>query len=153
MNEDLITLQLPANAEYVDLVRMTLYGIAAKMGFSYEEIEDMKVAVSEACNNAVLHAYDASSGVGLLGNNRMEIRFLRTKDALSIIVKDEGLSFHTPGSNGSSSPLAGKSIEDITAGGLGLYLMKALMDHVEVNSGAGTEVILTKRLVGSEETA
>lgn len=52
-----IVINLPATAEYVDIVRLNLYGVASKMGFSYEEIEDMKVAVSEACNNSVLYAY------------------------------------------------------------------------------------------------
>ena len=42
-----VTLNLPATADYVDIVRLNLYGVASKMGFSYEDIEDMKVAVSE----------------------------------------------------------------------------------------------------------
>ncbi|MDB4867327.1 MAG: rsbW, partial [Cohnella sp.] len=54
MNKDRqVTLTVPAQAEYVDLIRLTLYGIASKMKYSFEEIEDMKVAVSEAVNNAV----------------------------------------------------------------------------------------------------
>lgn len=60
MSDDVqkVILQLPASAEYVDIVRLNLYGIAcSKMGFTYEDIEDMKVAVSEACNNSVLYAY------------------------------------------------------------------------------------------------
>jgi serine/threonine-protein kinase RsbW len=47
----------------------------------------------------------------------------------------------------------GKTVEELQAGGLGLYLMQALMDQVEVNSDAGTEVVLTKRLVKSGEMA
>ncbi len=59
-----IRLQIPAQADYLDVVRLCLYGIASKVGFTYEEIEDMKVAVAEACNNAVLHAYpDKNDGV------------------------------------------------------------------------------------------
>ena len=55
--EEIVTMFVTAAAEYVELVRLALYGIASKMGFNFEEIEDMKVALSEACNNAVLHAY------------------------------------------------------------------------------------------------
>ncbi|WP_128658339.1 anti-sigma B factor RsbW [Paenibacillus sp. 598K] len=157
--EEMVRLQVPATAEYVDLVRVTLYGIAAKMGFSYEEIEDMKVAVSEACNNAVLHAYGNPVGgdatAALDEQPTMEIRFVKKNDALSIVVKDEGQSFDAVAAVGApqASPLLGKSIGEINPGGLGLYLMQALMDQVEVHSEAGTEVILTKRLVRSEETA
>lgn len=143
--EPTVTLRVPALAEYVDLVRLTLYGVASKLGFLYEEIEDMKVAVSEACNNAVLHAYD-SGGM-------MEIRFRIAEDALSIVVKDEGKSFDPTAQSGTSESLHGKTIDEIEAGGLGLYLMQALMDEVEVLGGAGTEVVLTKRLARSEEMA
>ena len=97
LTEDVITLQVPASAEYIDLVRLTLYGLAVKMGFSYEEIEDMKVAVSEACNNAVLYAYgDLNAGEAAQAPTpppRIEVRLVKKDDALSIIVKDDGRSF------------------------------------------------------------
>jgi serine/threonine-protein kinase RsbW len=143
--EPTVTLRVPALAEYVDLVRLTLYGIASKLGFLYEEIEDMKVAVSEACNNAVLHAYEHAG--------MMEIRFLIMDGALSISVKDEGRSFDLAPETQTSPSLHGKTLDEIEAGGLGLYLMQALMDEVEVLSGVGTEVVLTKRLARSEEMA
>lgn len=143
--EPIVTLRVPAEAEYVDLVRLTLYGIASKHGFLYEDIEDMKVAVSEACNNAVLHAYDEA---GIL-----EIRFRIAEDALTIVVKDEGRSFEASPAMREAPSHQGKTIEQIEAGGLGLYLMQALMDEVDVLSDNGTEVVLTKRLNRSEEMA
>lgn len=153
-NEDLITLKVPAAAEYIDLVRLTLYGLAVKIGFSYEEIEDMKVAVSEACNNAVLHAYgDLSSRSALVGalaqTPHIEVRFVKKYDALSIIVKDEGTSFDAAAAAKLAQPVDGKTIDELQAGGLGLYLMQALMDDVVVSSEMGTEVVLTKRLIRS----
>ncbi|NBD23950.1 anti-sigma B factor RsbW [Paenibacillus glycinis] len=155
LTEDVITLQVPASAEYIDLVRLTLYGLAVKMGFSYEEIEDMKVAVSEACNNAVLYAYgDLSAGEAAQAptpSPRIEVRFVKKDDALSIVVKDDGRSFDAVAAARRAKPVNGKSIEELQAGGLGLYLMQALMDDVEVNSDMGTEVVLTKRLVKSGE--
>ncbi|QHT59552.1 anti-sigma B factor RsbW [Paenibacillus lycopersici] len=153
--EEIITLQVPASAEYIDLVRLTLYGLAVKMGFSYEEIEDMKVAVSEACNNAVLYAYgDLNAGQAAQApaqTPRIEVRLVKRYDALSIIVKDEGRSFDAAAAARRAQPVNGKTIDELQAGGLGLYLMQALMDDVEVNSEMGTEVVLTKRLVKSGE--
>ncbi|MBB6672549.1 anti-sigma B factor RsbW [Cohnella nanjingensis] len=143
-NDANVTLSVPAKAEYVDIVRLTLYGIAARMKFSFEEIEDMKVAVSEACNNAVLHAYDQSEP------GHVEVVFtVIGDDALQISVSDSGVSFEQA-TDRTSSNLHGKSIEEIQSGGLGLYLMQALMDQVEIRSNQGTSVILTKRRMAQE---
>ncbi|GAB6927227.1 anti-sigma B factor RsbW [Paenibacillus sp. JCM 10914] len=140
-----ITLNLPASAEYVDIVRLNLYGIASKMGFSYEEIEDMKVAVSEACNNSVLYAYSQEGGM-------VEVVFQVTDESISITVRDEGESFEGVGAVGNRT-LHDKDLGEVQVGGLGFYLMEALMDEVSVinQSGQGTSVTLIKRLARSEE--
>ncbi|TJY42135.1 anti-sigma B factor RsbW [Cohnella pontilimi] len=140
-----VLLSVPAQAEYVDLIRLTLYGIASKMKYSFEEIEDMKVAVSEAVNNAVLHAYGGEDGI-------IEVSFAVSDEELAITVRDHGVSF-APSANPESAALHGKSIDEIQSGGLGLYLMQALMDRVEVKHDGGTAVILTKKRARSEETA
>lgn len=145
MKPQIVNLSVPAEAEYIDLVRLTLYGISSKIGFSYEEIEDMKVAVAEACNNAVVHAY-SPEGAGV-----MEVRFERLEDGLRIAVKDHGTSFDYAEKAREAASLHGKSLDDMHSGGLGIYLMQALMDRVEVVTDNGTEVILTKLLSKSEE--
>jgi len=136
-----VVISLPATAEYVDIVRLNLYGMASKMGFSYEEIEDMKVAISEACNNAVLYAYKHGNGV-------MEVTFEVSSDALIITVRDEGESFDMWNMADAAASLHDKELSDIQVGGLGFYLMQALMDEVDVVSeaGKGTKVVMTKRL-------
>lgn len=141
-----IVISLPATAEYVDIVRLNLYGVASKMGFSYEEIEDMKVAVSEACNNSVLYAYKRESG-------KMEITFEVLAEALSITVRDEGESFEPWGKAGELVSLHDKELSEAPIGGLGFYLMQALMDDVSVESeaGQGTKVMMVRRLQKSEE--
>ncbi|WP_435922433.1 anti-sigma B factor RsbW [Paenibacillus sp. DYY-L-2] len=141
-----VVISLPADAEYVDIVRLNLYGIASKMGFTYEDIEDMKVAVSEACNNSVLYAYKETNGM-------MEVIFEIIGDVLSITVKDEGESFESWGAAGERQALHDKELNEAQIGGLGFYLMQALMDdvHVENEAGKGTKVVMTRRLAKSEE--
>jgi serine/threonine-protein kinase RsbW len=130
-------LKVPAQAEFVDLIRLNLYGIASKMMFSFEDIEDMKVAVSEACNNAVLHANGGEEGT-------IEVTFARTVSELTITVRDCGLNFELP-TNTAAASHHGKTIDEIKSGGLGIYLMKALMDRVEVNFDGGNAVTLAKK--------
>lgn len=50
---DTVTLHLPRKADYASLVRLTISGIASKIGFDIDVIEDIKVAVSEVCNKIV----------------------------------------------------------------------------------------------------
>ena len=58
--QDYIEMRLPASAEYVSLIRLTLSGVFSRAGASYDDIEDSKIAVSEAVTNAVKHAYKNS---------------------------------------------------------------------------------------------
>jgi serine/threonine-protein kinase RsbW len=140
-----ISMTLPAEADFIDVVRLTLYGLCTKVGFSYEEIEDMKVAVAEACNNAVVHAYEPGR------SGTMDIRFELLEAGLRISVKDQGTSFNYAEKVLQAQSLHEKTLDEANVGGLGIYLMQALMDEVEVNSDGGTEVILTKWLSKSEE--
>ncbi|MCD1261208.1 anti-sigma B factor RsbW [Paenibacillus athensensis] len=141
-----VRLRVPAEAEYLEIVRLTLYGIASKLGFAFEAIEDMKVAVSEACNNAVLHAYPAEAP------GSMELSFELSDVALTIRVRDEGLGVRqesladTRRPMDDMTPLGGEAdFGGLEVGGLGLYLMEALMDEVQVHSEpGGTEVMLVK---------
>lgn len=138
MNE--IRLEIPAHADYIDLVRLSLYGIASKMGFSFEAIEDMKVAATEACNNAVLHANPEGQ------MNTIVVVFELAETNLTIRVKDSGPSFDFTEVIAKESSLHNMEIQELRTGGLGLYLMQALMDDVTVLTENGTEVILTKHI-------
>lgn len=141
-----VIISLPATAEFVDVIRLNLYGVASKMGFSYEEIEDMKVAVSEACNNSVLYAYKQQQGM-------MEVTFEISEEALSITIKDEGESFDSWDKPIEGATLHDKELNNAQIGGLGFYLMQALMDDVNVinEPGQGTKVVMVRRLAKSEE--
>lgn len=136
-----IRLQIPAHADYIDLVRICLYGIASKMSYAYEDIEDMKVAVSEACNNAVIHGTpDPNEGV-------IDISFEPEDHALTIKVNNSGSEDLAADVLDKAAPLPDADVSGLRVGGLGIYLMQALMDEVEVNAlENGTEVVLKKYL-------
>ncbi|WP_028594881.1 anti-sigma B factor RsbW [Paenibacillus assamensis] len=141
-----VKLSLPAQADYVDVVRLTLYGIASRIGFSYEEIEDMKVAVSEACNNAVLYAYSQEGGV-------VDVTFDIGEHELELTIRDQGSSFMANDKLGHATGWHDTQLDDVQAGGLGFYLMQALMDDVSISSqeGRGTEVKMMKRVLAIGE--
>ena len=135
-----IVLSLPGEANFIDIARLALYGISNKMGFSYEDMEDMKVAIAEACNNVVLHTYQGGE-VGTI-----DISFDMSDTKLTITVSDDGTSFEYEPIANDLSAHHDKPLEDITIDELGIYLMQALMDEVDVKSGNGTTIVLTKYL-------
>jgi len=136
-----IRLQIPSHADYIDVVRICLYGIASKLGFSYEDIEDMKVAVSEACNNAVLHGLKSSADA----HTAIDISFVTDNTSLIVTVRNDGPAFVYTDALEKAAPLPAGKISELPIGGLGIYLMQALMDEVAVHTTErGNEVVMTK---------
>jgi len=130
----LIELKLPALAEYVGVARLTLSGIAARMNFSYEDIEDLKVVIAEACNNVVQHAYNGNAS-----QKEVNLKFYIYNQKLTIEILDTGKGF---------SPAKDISLPPLERGrGFGIFLMKNLSDEFELKSSKeGTKIVVTKYL-------
>ena len=75
-----IKMEISANPDFVSIIRLTTSGIANKIGFQLDDIEDMKVAVSEACTNAIKHSDDKS----------VSITYTILENGLDIEIKDNG---------------------------------------------------------------
>ncbi|WP_271001628.1 anti-sigma B factor RsbW [Listeria seeligeri] len=134
---DKITLQLPAKPEYVSLGRLSLSGIASRAGFSYEAIEDLKIAVSEAITNSVKHAFKEEEG------GEITVDFLVYEDRLEVRVSDNGTSFDL-GKQEIGPYDVGEDAEMMRIGGLGLFLIETLMDDVKLYYDEGVSVVMTK---------
>jgi len=132
-----VALTIPAEARWLTVVRLTVSGVASRAGASYEDVDDIKVAVSEACTNAIDHAFREAGGAP----PTICIACRPLESAIRIEVSDEGCGFE-PAADG-----AGQSADPDQQGGLGLYLIRKLMHETEVVSrpGGGTRVIMVKR--------
>ncbi|MRX72083.1 anti-sigma B factor RsbW [Bacillus lacus] len=139
---DYVEIKIPAKPEYVGIVRLTLSGIASRMGFAYDEIEDLKIATSEACTNAVQHAYKGETTTG-----EVNIGFGLYEERLEVMVADSGKSFNFEQKKKEWGPYTpSQAVETLHEGGLGLYLMETLMDEVRVHMDSGVTVFMTKYL-------
>jgi serine/threonine-protein kinase RsbW len=98
----------------------------------------MKVAVTEACTNAVLHA-NTSKEMGTI-----EISFALEDDSLGILVKDNGPGFNYRHALDEAKPLNAAETSELRIGGMGLFLIQALMDEVDIRTNNGTEVSMKK---------
>ncbi|MEN1970541.1 anti-sigma B factor RsbW [Lentibacillus sp. N15] len=142
---DFIEMKVPAKPEYVGVIRLSISGLASRMGFSYEDIEDLKVAISEAITNAVTHAYDQEE------EGEVTIGFGVYANRLEIMVADHGGSFDLGAIKDTIGPYEPtESIETLREGGFGLFLIEALMDKVEINNDSGVIVLMTKYLQETE---
>ena len=140
---DFIEMRFPAKADYVSVIRLSISGIASRMDFSYEDIEDLKIAISEAVTNVVTHAYDDGGEV--------TIGFGVYEDRLEVMVADRGESFDLQEVKKGIGPYNKKTepIDNLREGGFGLFLIEALMDKVEINNKYGVIVLMTKYLAGT----
>lgn len=142
---DFIEMKFPAKAEYVGVARLSISGVASRMGFTYEDIEDLKIAISEAVTNVVEHAYEGRD------TGEFTIGFGVYEDRLEIMVADHGGSFNLQDIKGGIGPYKhNESVENLREGGFGLFLINALMDKVEINNNYGVIVLMTKYLSESE---
>ena len=142
---DYIEMKIPAKPEFVGVIRLTLSGIASRMGFSYDEIEDLKIATSEACTNAVQHAYNNHE------NGEVVVGFGLYEDRLEVMVADSGQSFDFHTARQGLGPYEqNASVEFLREGGLGLYLIETLMDEVRIHHQEGVTVFMTKYRDGEQ---
>lgn len=137
---DFIEMKLPAKADYVSVLRLTASGIAHRMGFSIDDIEDIKVSISEAMTNVIKHAYPSGKG-------DVRIGFSLYNDRLEILVSDDGKSFRLDDIKTKVGPYdPSESIKSLREGGFGLFLVKTLMDDVIVDNKDGVVVQMEKYL-------
>ncbi|WP_026572717.1 anti-sigma B factor RsbW [Bacillus sp. UNC438CL73TsuS30] len=143
---DYIEMKIPAKPEYVGVIRLTLSGITSRMGYTYEEIEDIKIAVSEACTNAVQHAYREDEA------GEMVVGFGIYEDKLEVMVADYGKSFNFAKTKQELGPYTKSStVDQLVEGGLGLFLIETLMDEVHVTNTSGVTVFMVKHLSGERD--
>ena len=132
-----IELRLPSKAEWVGVARLAVAGVASRLNFSIEDIEDLKLAVAEACTNCIQHASHS---------DEVRIACEVHADKLVVTVEDRGKGFDA----GRIAPraLGEPRLGEPQEGGLGVFLIRTLMDDVsyEVDPQSGTRLTMTKHL-------
>ena len=134
-----MTIEFPSLSANEDFAEKTVAAFAMQLDPTQEELADIRTAVSEAVNNAIVHAYPDR-----VGKISLKCRILNN-DILDIVIKDKG-----------------RGIEDVeraarpmyTTGGanhsgMGFTVMKSFMTSCEVKStfGKGTTVHMKRKIV------
>jgi serine/threonine-protein kinase RsbW len=129
-----VRLTIPARPEYITLGRLALTAIAGVRPLSDETLHDLKLALTEACTNSVKHAYEDGSG-------SVDIVYELLPDRLAVEVGDAGTGF-------APRQEPGNGTDDLAEGGLGIAIIRALTDEVEIaeREGGGSRLRFVKLL-------
>jgi serine/threonine-protein kinase RsbW len=119
-----VRLNLANTPENVVVVREMLSGVGEAIELDHSDLSDVRTAVTEACNNVVLHAYEGDPGP-------LEIELYLAAQSLGVLVRDHGIGL----------PAEPRSLEADT-GGIGLHVIQTLTQTVEFADGeeSGTDV-------------
>ncbi len=125
-----VILSVPAEPESVSLVRQAVTGVADTLGMSPDARDDLRIAVTEAATNVVVHAYPDRRGV-------LRVEVWPDTDTMVVHVTDHGCGI-VP------------RIERVSPGlGLGIQLIAALSEEMSITAnddGSGTRVGMTFRI-------
>lgn len=138
-DERTFTLQVPSSTENLALIRDFVTTVGTQAGLSPAEVAQLELAVDEACANVMEHAYGRDM------TKEVSVRATLDGDAVEIDVIDTGEGFDP--SHIRQLELD-QLISNRKSGGLGMRLMKTLMDevHYEIIPGKKNELRMIKRL-------
>lgn len=134
MAEEAVRISFPAKPEYLLLARLAVAEVSRALPLAEREIADLKLAVTEACGNAIRHAYSAETG------GEVELELVPGHGRLDVIVVDRG--------DGIELPVRMSRMDPKETGGMGLPIIRAVVDELDVKrgpGGRGTIVRMTKR--------
>jgi serine/threonine-protein kinase RsbW len=131
------TLTFSATFDILDEIRTFVGNQAREAGFNAKDIYSVQLATDEAASNVIEHAYDGKP------NGMFEVSCEFREDRLTITLLDHGKAFDP---SQVEEPNLKADLSDRKIGGLGIYLMRKLMDEVRYESTqAGNRLTLIKR--------
>lgn len=130
-DSSIVELRIPPKAEWAAVARLTVAAIASRLDFSLDEIDDVKLAVAEACTHAIQRS---------TGNHPIELIFEAQPDSIVVTVRDFSTSAHLE--------TVDEEMDEDHIGGLGLFIIRSLMDEVDyhVDARAGGELVMIKKV-------
>jgi serine/threonine-protein kinase RsbW len=113
--KDSAVIKVQSDPKYLSVVRALTTKMGELYGMSDTAIEDVKLAVDEACSNVIKHAYGGNTSGNIL------IKFRMTQKGFEVLIEDNGLKVPT-------ESIEGRNLDDIRPGGLGVHLIKRAFD-------------------------
>ena len=122
------TLTIPSSTRFLEDVREFVTTHAIQAEFSESEVEQLKMAVDEACTNVIEHAYKGE------GEHPIDIAVIIQPSKLTVRIRDKGQKFDR---GAYQEPDLVKFAKAKKSGGFGVHIMHRLMDEVEYRTSGG----------------
>jgi serine/threonine-protein kinase RsbW len=134
-----LELKIQSQTEKLTFVREFVSEAARKFGFDDETVSKIALAVDEACTNVIKHSYEYAT------DKEIEISVKAGRSDFEIIIVHQGKSFDP---QAIKTPDMREYLTHYRRGGLGMHLMRSLMDKVEYRTASDkrSEVHLVKQI-------
>lgn len=113
--KDLFVIKTLSDPKYLSIVRAVSAKMGELSGLGEEAIDDIRIAIDEACSNVIKHAYGGDISRTIL------IRFRSSQKGFEVWIEDEGKKVEP-------ESIEGRNLDDIRPGGLGVHLIKRAFD-------------------------
>lgn len=135
MKSNQISLTFSSIPENVSIARLLIASLGGQLDLSLNDIEELKVAVSEAVSNAIIHGYQN------VQDNIVHLDMEIDNHTLIVVVRDEGC-----GISNVEQAMQPAYSSDPERMGLGFVFMQSFMDELQVDSKleVGTTVTMKK---------
>ena len=132
-----VHLNFPSDPRYLGVVRGAIERFASLVGFDEEECRWITLAVHEALTNVIRHAYQNRH------DQPVSLRLSERDGGMEVLLVDHGKGVKP-------EQMSGRDLEDVRPGGLGLHMIREIMDKAEYSPLDGRNELLLFKLKGSK---
>jgi anti-sigma regulatory factor (Ser/Thr protein kinase) len=139
MKEDRFELEVDNRLENLSIISDFIDKAMRQVGAKEKSIAEVQLAVDEACSNIILYAYSGRKGI-------IKLALELVGDDLIVTIRDKGKPFDP---TSVPPPDLEADLNERKIGGLGMYLMRKVMDEVSYsfNAEEGNKLSMRKHLI------
>ena len=135
--EHAIKLSFPSDPRYLGVVRGAIERFASLAGFEEEDCRWITLAVHEALTNVIRHAYQNQH------DQPVEMRLMERDGGIEVLMVDHGKGVK-------QEQMSGRALDDVRPGGLGLHMIREIMDTTEYSPMEGRNELRLFKVKGSK---
>jgi len=133
-----VSFEIPAELEQIQEVSEKIEQCMKSHGWGEDAILDVQLAVEEAVTNSILHGYDGTSGT-------IAIRIETTPHHIAVEIADDAPAFDPMSV---PDPDVDADLEDRQIGGLGIFLIRRVMDEVSYRYENNKNILVMEKTIG-----